>query len=262
MPIYSWIPSFIVGNANIIRISNKSNKEYLNQIIEIIDNLIHDKEKLRQIFFEDDVFNTNSKLASAACKVRILWGNNKTIQKIKQTQISNSSVDISFNTRFSASLIDCSKYLEMPKEEIIKLSKLLINDTLNLSYNACSSPQIIYFLGDINDYEKVKISLVSLLSNNKIKMKSDLGIISTENILKIQSDILLNKRDQKVSKFIFGRPILETDNHSLKNLNLDLLTNTTFFIQSNSIEEILLNWQSYVQTLTYLKNCRLDVLKK
>ena len=51
MAIYSWIPSFIVGNANVIRISNKSNKENLNQIIDIIDNVILEKEKIRQIFF-------------------------------------------------------------------------------------------------------------------------------------------------------------------------------------------------------------------
>ena len=51
MAIYSWIPSFIVGNANIIRISNKSNKENLNQIIDIIDSVIL-KEKIRQIFLK------------------------------------------------------------------------------------------------------------------------------------------------------------------------------------------------------------------
>ena len=130
-------------------------------------------------------------------------------------------MDISFNTRFSASLIDCKKYLEMPQEKLIKLSKLLINDSLNLSFNACSSPQIIYFLGDINAYEKVKISLENLLTNNRIKIRSELGIISTENILKIQSDILLNRRDEKVSKFIFGRPILEMKNRYKKSLNLD-----------------------------------------
>ena len=57
------------------------------------------------------------------------------------------------------------------------------------------------------------------MSNNRIKIRSELGIISTENILKIQSDILLNRRDEKVSKFIFGRPILEMKNRSLKSLN-------------------------------------------
>ena len=48
----------------------------------------------------------------------------------------------------------------------------------------------------------------------------------------------------------------------LKSLNLDLLTNTTLFIQSNSLEEILLYWRSNIQTLTYMKNCRIDILKK
>ena len=115
MPIYTWIPSFILGNPNLIRISKNLNKDYLKSIISIIDNELGEEENKRQIFFEDSEDNTKSKMASLICRVRIIWGGNKTIHQIKETQKSNCCLDIAFNNRISALLISSSHFLKLNK---------------------------------------------------------------------------------------------------------------------------------------------------
>ena len=54
-------------------------------------------------------------MASLICRVRIIWGGNKTIHEIKETQKTNCCLDIAFNNRISALLISCSHFLKLNK---------------------------------------------------------------------------------------------------------------------------------------------------
>ena len=262
MPIYSWIPSFIVGNPNLIRISKNLKKDYLKNIIGIINNELGEEENKRQIFFEDTADNTKSKIASSICKVRIIWGGNKTIQEIKETQKSNCSLDIAFNHRVSALLIFSSHFLKLNKTELDKFIKSYLNDTLNLSYNACSSPHLILFIGDKKDYTKVKKSFINLLASNKNNSNSDLGIISTENLFKTQSDVIKNKGYSINPNVIFGRPIIEANISDLKRIEINRLNNASLFIYTNSIDNVINYWRSEIQTVTYVPNTKKELIIK
>lgn len=262
MPIYTWLPSFILGNSNLIRISKNLNKDYLKEIIEIIDSLLGETESKRQIFFNDNEEFVNSYIASLNCKVRVLWGDNASINNIKTSQISNCSLDISFNNRYSSTLIDCSLFLEMNKEEQKRFYKSMVNDTLNLSFNACSSPHIIYFLGTKSHYRKVKSSLIENLGSSQNKDNIDFGIISTENIFKSQKSLIKNKSLYSSESVLFGRPIIEINPLQLKKVDLKILKNNTLFIETNTIDEILSNWRTEIQTLTYMSISKKEIINE
>ena len=68
-------------------------------------------------------------------------------------------------------------------QEKEKLAKLFLNDSLNLSFKACSSPHLIFFKGSEKEFSETKQDFFKLLSSNKIKNNFELGIISTENLL-------------------------------------------------------------------------------
>ena len=261
MPLYSWLPSFITGNSNLIRLSTHSKSDKFREIISLIDTILGPKEEVRQIFFEDKKDNINSYKASLACKIRILWGHSETIKNIKNTQLSNCSLDIAFQTRYSASLIQCNEFLKMDANKLKKLAKSLINDSLNLSFNACSSPHIIYFIGKKNEYTKVKNLLLSILKSDKSKSNSDLGIVTTENIFKIQNDLITKKRKNTFKNLIFGRPIIDVLSSEFVGLDLNILKNTSLFVNFSSINELKSCWRSEIQTLTYMENTDESILE-
>jgi hypothetical protein len=59
MPFYTWIPSFLSGNSNFIRLSRKLDIELVKKIISFIDDAIGTIESSRQVFYSgyiDDEF--------------------------------------------------------------------------------------------------------------------------------------------------------------------------------------------------------------
>ena len=123
MPFYSWVSSFLCGNFNFVRLSNSIEKEEIENLVTLLDQVLGEHHKYSQIFFEDKFENLNSKIISKYCDVRIIWGNNNTIHEIKKNQITNASLDVAFKTRFSAALIDCNYYLKKSIDEKKRIAK-------------------------------------------------------------------------------------------------------------------------------------------
>ena len=86
MPFYSWIPSFLCGNHNFIRISNSIDKKTIENLVAILDIILGENYKYSQIFFEDTSENIKSALASFNCDARIIWGSDQTINFIKKVR--------------------------------------------------------------------------------------------------------------------------------------------------------------------------------
>ena len=253
MPFYTWIPSFLCGNYNLIRVSNSIDKKEIRNLVEILDRVLGTNFEHNQVFFEDNSQNINSKIVSYHCDVRIIWGSDETINNIKKNQKSNASIDISFKTRFSAALIDCNFYLEKSQEDKEKVAKLFYNDSLNLSFNACSSPHLIFFKGNHEEFLKTKKDFFQLLLSNKAKNNFELGIITTENLLKTQKAIIEGSQNN-IEALIFGRSILEKDLDGFSKMNLENLEHANYIVRIDSIKDLAKSWKKDIQTLTYLPN--------
>ena len=55
MPFYTWVPSFLSGNKNFVRLSRKSDLTLISSIISLIDIVIGKVESKRQIFYRGDI---------------------------------------------------------------------------------------------------------------------------------------------------------------------------------------------------------------
>ena len=254
MPFYSWIPSFLCGNHNFIRISNSIDKKIIENLVEILDIFLGENYKYSQIFFEDTSENIKSELVSFNCDARIIWGSDQTINYIKQSQKSNAIVDIAFRTRFSAAVIDCNFYLKKSNEDKEKVAKLFLNDSLNLSFNACSSPHLIFFKGEQEQFLETKKDFFQFLLSNKAKNKFESGIISTENILKTQKAIIEGTQSN-IGELIFGRSFIEKSLHQFSKMDLENLYYSNCIIRFDSEKDLAKVWKKDIQTLTYfLKN--------
>lgn len=149
----SMTSSLLAGNITIIRVSNKP-FEAVDIICGAI-NLILDekcpnmKPYLSIVRYEhsDEITAELSKI----CDVRIIWGGNRTIEEIRKAPIPPRAIEMAFADRHSIAVIDSDEYLKTDPKEMAK--KFYI-DTYYTDQNACSSPRLVFWMG--NSIDKAK----------------------------------------------------------------------------------------------------------
>lgn len=155
--MYSWAFSLLAGNTNIIRITQNVG-EQLSNLLSAINRVINntDMEQIRDrnlilSYPYDD--NINSFLSSIA-DLRIIWGGDSTVQNIRKHLAKATTRDIAFADKISYSIIESKYLLSLSDSEIYEKVKLFYNDSYYFDQLACSSPQVVYFVGKPDENTK------------------------------------------------------------------------------------------------------------
>lgn len=147
---YSLIFGLLTGNTNIVKVPSQKFDQIkiicdaLKKTIKINPRFNNQIKIIRYESEEDQITNYFSK----RCAVRIIWGGDKTIKKVRKFELKPRSKDITFSNRYSISLINLDK-INNPKNknEIKILIKNFYNDTFLNDQNACTTPHLIIWLG-------------------------------------------------------------------------------------------------------------------
>jgi hypothetical protein len=148
--LYSWALSLIVGNINIVRISQNVGPQ-LALLLLFINDLMKEEQwsEIRKRNFiitypHEDRINS---ILSSNCDIRILWGGDETIKKIRNFPSKATTKEIPFADKFSYTIIDSGKYLALNDYRKDQLAKQFYNDSYWFDQMACSSPRFVYFVG-------------------------------------------------------------------------------------------------------------------
>ena len=148
---YSWIFGLISGNSNLIKLPSKKNiisEVLLNELFKLNKN-----KKFTKIFKTNKFISYPNdkteitKLISANCDIRLIWGGDNTINFIRKFEIPAHSQDFCFYDRYSFAIIQLNK-----NTNIKDLANKFFNDTLIMDQNACSSPHLVIWK-DTNSYK-------------------------------------------------------------------------------------------------------------
>jgi hypothetical protein len=138
---YSWMLSFLCGNANIVRLSkNADDKQRLT--LDII------KKHLGE-FGSNNVFvyathDDNDALAKSA-DLRVLWGSDESITNIRKSCLRPSARDLVFSHRYSVAVAHSTCIDE-------KSCHKLVSDIIAFDQNACTCPRaVILFDSSLDD---------------------------------------------------------------------------------------------------------------
>lgn len=150
---YSWLISLLAGNKNIVRLSAKGGEAH-QRLLTIINKLLVSSQ-YEQIRHNNLLINYqyNDKITaylSSISDVRVIWGGDETIKKIRQFPISSTSKDIVFADRFSFSLFNAEHFISEQASknmEISKLCHLFYRDIFTFGQQACSSPRLLVWYG-------------------------------------------------------------------------------------------------------------------
>ena len=187
---YSLIFGLLSGNSNIVKVPSKQFHQ-----VEIICNKINHLLKLKKfnylnnlisiIKYRDENFDHISKNLSLNCDSRVIWGGDKTINKIREYKIKPHATDITFSDRYSISIINLEKLDKASNKELKKLVRYFYNDTYMVDQNACSSPHLVLWYGKKKVKNQAKFW-------NELKKKVDLSY-----------DLPMNAVTEKYSKYCF-----------------------------------------------------------
>lgn len=161
--VYSWLLSLLAGNRNVIRLSSKSeNNVLLKTIISLFESGEFSNIAERTILCTYNHNEGFTEVISNICHTRVIWGGDSTVQTIRAIPLAPLANELVFPDRFSVALIN---------SEALNDAESVVQDFYNDAYwfdqMACSSPRLIFWLG--NNREGIELFWNSLESLVKQK---------------------------------------------------------------------------------------------
>jgi len=131
----------------------------------------------------------NEKL-SKICNKRVIWGGDRTISELRSYKIPPKSIDITFPDRYSFCIINSEEICKLKNNELKRLVHNFYNDTYLVDQNACSSPNLVFWIGRY--YKKARGIFWSELYNYLKKNYKMEDIVALDKYTKLLDNILLN----------------------------------------------------------------------
>lgn len=85
---------------------------------------------------------------SARCHARVIWGGDETVRRVREAALPPRAVEVAFADRYSLLCIRPEAVAALSEEALERLAKDFYNDTYLTDQNACTSPRLIYWVGE------------------------------------------------------------------------------------------------------------------
>jgi len=149
MFVYSWVCSLIMGNNNIVRVASSDSatkNTLLNELNRLYALVEYNDIAQRNIFVTYPKASQNSAELSLLADARVIWGGDASVNIIRALPTQPRCRDICFADRYSAALINGEQLNE--QQQVSELATLLWRDTQPHAQQACSSPRVVFWLGN------------------------------------------------------------------------------------------------------------------
>lgn len=149
--IYSWLLSLLCGNANIARVSRRRSPQ-MQAFFALAARLLQAPEhralgamNLVLSYDHDDALTAR---LSACCHLRVVWGGDQTVARIRAIALPPLATEMAFANRFSLAVIKSAAVLALDSDGLTALAQGFYNDAFWFNQQACSSPRAIVWVGD------------------------------------------------------------------------------------------------------------------
>jgi Acyl-CoA reductase (LuxC) len=156
--MYSWALGFLSGNLNVVRLSSRYKNlegvffEYLKNLNQNFPILEKRNVFLKYSHDQVDITKKISQISSA----RMIWGGDKTIQKIRSIESNVFCRDVVFSDRFSGAVFKADSILNLEHKALEDLITKFFQDTMEFDQMGCSSPRFIGWV--FNDEKNLKFA--------------------------------------------------------------------------------------------------------
>jgi len=152
---YSFLVGLLTGNSNIVRVPSKS-FEQVDMIVNAI-NLLNKQNKFskvasRVVLVKYKRSHNATDIFSSICDIRVIWGGDATIQRIRKKPLPPKAFDVTFSDRYSMCIVNADVYARDGKFD--EVARNFYNDTYLFDQNACTSPHLIVWTGTRENVNK------------------------------------------------------------------------------------------------------------
>lgn len=153
--IYSWAIAYLCGNASVVRLSQESGivvQALLGAIEAVASADAELRETNRFLTYGHD--DTVTAALSAWCAHRVIWGGDETVAAIRPLPLPSHASERVFGSKYSFAVIDAAAYGDASPEVRAKLASGFFNDLFWFDQMACSSPQVVFWVGTTDVAER------------------------------------------------------------------------------------------------------------
>jgi hypothetical protein len=152
--IYSWALAFLCGNASVVRLSQETGI-VVDALLRVIAAVAEEDAELREwnrfVTYGHDEAITSA--LSAWCAHRVIWGGDETVAALRPLPLPSHASERVFGSKYSFSVIDATRWQTASPEVRAQVASGFFNDLFWFDQMACSSPQVVFWLGQTADVE-------------------------------------------------------------------------------------------------------------
>lgn len=152
---YSLVAGLLAGNYNIVRCSSKEfpQVDIVVKHLAITSGIMPSVGKRIAVVKYGHESQANDYFSSIS-QVRVIWGGDDTIYRLRQSKTQARCYDITFADRYSFAVINADKLRS--EENLPRLAENFYNDTYLFDQNACSAPHLVVWLGSKDNIRESK----------------------------------------------------------------------------------------------------------
>jgi hypothetical protein len=185
---YSLMIGLLSGNANIVRLPSKPSRQG-DFVCYELRRLLADQRYQHLAPYAlcvsyDHAACDASRIFSGLCDVRVIWGGDATIERIRQEPLKASAIDIVFFDRYSLAVIDSEAWLAANDKP--RLIKGFYNDAFVSDQLACSAPRyVIWTGGRVNEAREDFWSLLHAEVEARYPLKEAIAVAKWEHLCRL-----------------------------------------------------------------------------
>lgn len=151
--LYSSLLSLLCGNVNLIRISRGSGDQVRFILDKLAQLLAGEHAALADRFYVLTYEHSDAitSMISSYCHLRVVWGGDETVRKIRSLPLRPTAAELCFPDRFSAAMLRADSVLACDERALEGLATRFFNDAIWFAQQACSSPRLVAWVGSPDD---------------------------------------------------------------------------------------------------------------
>ena len=149
--VYSLMTSLLVGNLNLVRVSRDRRTDQVVLLCEVLRAVLAEERfaglagELAIVSYGHEPEPTAA--ASKAADVRLLWGGDAAIERVRAYNPGLATHDLTFGDRFSFAIVRPRAVLDAESAERRALAEALYNDAYWFDQRGCASPRLLVWVG-------------------------------------------------------------------------------------------------------------------
>ena len=162
--MYSWLLATLCGNQGVVRLSAQRGAA-ATAVCDVMNDVLGAPGAGRHVPGVAVVTYGHEAAVTAAISaradVRVVWGGDATVARIREIPIPPRAVELTFADRYSLAAIDAHAYRRADPRRRSRLAEDFVGDTFQFDQAACSSPQLVVWRGSDEDVAEARDAFFS-----------------------------------------------------------------------------------------------------